>query len=71
MMTDTRVDDADLLARHPERGIVTEHQRKVSRQWYLANAERKKATQKAQYLRYKAAAMAAGMKTYVYRTMRR
>lgn len=70
MITDTRVDDADMLARHSERSIVTEHQRELSKRWYAANRERKKATQKAQYLRYKAEALAAGIKTYVYRKMR-
>tara|TARA_R110000868_G_scaffold71743_3_gene209806 strand:- start:448 stop:663 length:216 start_codon:yes stop_codon:yes gene_type:complete len=71
MITDVRVDDADLLARDPERSLVTDRQRELSRQWYLANAERKKATQKAQYRRLCEEAKAAGMKTYVYRKMKR
>lgn len=71
MTPDLKVDDADQLARHPERSIVTDHQRELSKRWYAANAERKKATQKAQYRRLCDEAKALGMKTYIYIKSRR
>lgn len=109
MITDVKVDDADLIARHPERGMVPdvppakchpdlpqwssglcrdcwlrrheadpgiiaakrEHQREIQARWYAENAERKRATQRAQYQRNKAAAEKEGMKTYIFIQSRR
>lgn len=109
MITDIKVDDADLLARHPERGLVPDvpdskchpgvpefsgglckdcwprkheadpaivaaklaHQKEIQARWYAENAERKKATQKAQYRRLCDEAKALGMKTYIYIKSRR